>query len=414
MRHANASQRVAPPRNRTGRVATFGGRGCVALCSCAACTPRESAPLAILDFELRELTLNLVYFGPRKAGSGTNVRQLHRVQPAREKAELVHQGGDEHRERLWSFIYRPAELPRIPGFEIAVRVGSVPSEHDNPEHTDTFMQGVDGVCFVADARANRVADNLAALLELERILARQSLQLASIPLVFQVNQVDAPNARPTARVMEEINPFGMPVFEAVARQGKGVFETHEALLHATITRLKDNLGGRHSPITLTALSASRRDRDEHTLLAHIEGLPTSSSTPNARLNLAPIAEIYLRPPELRESRPVNVVRAHVVGEQLRVEAVVRREDGSSRKLALVIEPGAAGAAEPIEDYPTEPIGGPTAPGPHPPPTPSQPHHHHAHPHERDEANDLPGIAYGLAGLFGGGVSGLLLGYILYG
>lgn len=366
--------------------------------------------MAILDFEQRELTLSLIYFGPRKAGSGTNVRQLHRVQPAREKAELSHQGGDEQRERLWSFTYRPPEVPRIPGFEIAVRVGSVPSAHDEPDVTDAFMQGVDGICFVADARANRVADNLAALLELERLLARQSLQLASIPLVFQVNQADAPNARPTPRVMEELNPFGMPVFEATARQGKGVIETHEALLTATITRLKDNLGGRRTPLTLTALSASRRERDERVVLAHISSLPASAGTPPTRLSLAPAAEIFIRPPELRESRPVNLVRAEIDGERLRVEAIVRRDDGSSRKLALIIEPGAAGghaAPDSSDDtHPTEPIGGP-----------SPPQHagggnaqHHV---DRDEEADLPGLVYGVAGTFAGVISGLLLGYIFY-
>lgn len=352
--------------------------------------------MATLHFAERTIELRVAYVGPIEAGCGSNVRHLHRSQPARDKAELRRVGGKDRKERMWHFSYQPLDAPKIPGFELRVKVCSVPAGAEVDLDRDEMLTGVDGMVFVADARADRGATNVAALLDTERLLARQGLELGSIPMVFQVNQTDAPNARPRDRVVEELNPLGLPVHDAMARQGKGVLETHETLLAAVLTRLRDQLAGQHLDVTMTALTRATRDRVEDRLVAHALTLPQQGRQMPERLGLPATAEIPVRLPALRDSQPLHHVRTQVRDDRLRVTAVYRRKDGEVRKLAFLIEAG--------EDPPPPPPPRTASPPVAPPPVRMT---------VEELEGDLPRLAYGISGLLGGAIAGLLLGYIWF-
>lgn len=354
--------------------------------------------MATVDFTERTIELNVAYFGPTQAGSGTNVRHLHRVQPGREKAELRSSGGKDGKERVWWFAYTLTDAPRVPGFEMKVKVCSVPGGPDAGPGRDEMFAGLDGVVIVADARASRTEDNLAAVLDLEQSLIRHGIDLAALPVVFQVNQTDAQNARTPDRVVEDLNPWGFPVFEAMARQGKGVLETHEAILSAVITRVRDNLSAHHVIMPITELSRATRESAEHTVMRHASQLPPSSRSSSSGMAMPASAEILVRPPELRGSVPVQHVRTEVRGERLRVDTVVRRNDGTYRKLALLIEPG---GEEPVA------ARAPSTDTPAPAPPPRRVF-------SPDSPGDMPRLAYGISGVAAGLLSGFMLGYIWFG
>lgn len=295
--------------------------------------------MAYIDFAQRTITVNIVYFGAMRSGCATNVRQLHRVQPSRQKSELQRDAAEGKRERVWHFTYRSNEQPKIPGFETFVRCSSIPSGADLSIDRTSYVSGVDAVVFVADARANRVEDNHAALLDLEQVLASIGLNLSDIPILLQVNHTDAANARPTSRVLESVNPMGFPVYEAVARQGTGILATHDAVLAAAFTRLRDNLANEGACVTLTHLSRAQREHDEDAILAHVASLPAGIEAEASGRSTPPTAEIILRPRELRDGHPIHLVRSELRDQRLRLETVVRRDNGSDRKLAFVIETG---------------------------------------------------------------------------
>lgn len=350
--------------------------------------------MASIHFGQSEITVNLVYFGPMQSGCSTNVRQLHRAQPAREKAELRRVPGSSREERSWFFDYHPADQPRITGFDLKIRVTSIPSGPAVTLPRDAMIRGVDAVVYVADARAHRGEENLAALLDLEHLLARQGLDLGAIPVVLQVNHTDAPNARPMARVVDELNPYGFPVYEAVARQGTGVLETHAAILAATMSRLRDNVAGNETALTLTGRSRADREHDEDVILRHIAEIDREASRPSPR-NPTVTAEIHLRPPALKDCQPIQLVRSELRDGRIRIEAVVRRADEANRKLAFVIQAGG-------ETEPQAPPGASTGELISRVPFPSA-----------DRDDDLPGIWYGIAGLTAGITSGILLGFLLF-
>lgn len=351
--------------------------------------------MALVDFAKRTLTLNVLYFGPRQAGCGTNVRQLHRTHPARERVELRRLGSEDKKERIWHFVYRPDPAPVVPGFELKMRVASVPSGPDLGLDREPFLEGVDGVVFVADARANRAEDNLAALFDLEACLARQGIDLGGIPLVFQVNQTDAPNARPLARVMEELNPDGVPSFEALARQGKGVVDTHAALRNLMLARLADQLAPSDAPMRLTHVTPGVRGTAEDRVLEHAATLPQPAAAARD------VMEIVLRPSELQQLRPVQIVRCELRAGRLRLQTLMRREDGSVRRVTLLIEPG-VDSETPIPAHEAETV------------RPGAASTNTATPGRTGRERDLPGLTYGVIGAVGGLVSGYLLGYIVFG
>jgi hypothetical protein len=215
--------------------------------------------------------------------------------------------------------------------------------------------------------------------------------------VFQVNQLDAQSARPADRVVEELNPFGFPAFEAMARQGKGVQETHEAILAAVLGRLRDHLQGGALDLTVTAMTRAEREHVEDTIVDHAATLPQARRPAPGTLGVPTTAEIPLRLAELRGSRPLQHVRTEVKGDRLRIEGVFRRADGSHRKLALLIEPGSDEATAPVARRET------STPPPAPPSRPLV------------TVDEIPGelsrLTYGVAGLVGGVLIGVLAGYV---
>lgn len=358
--------------------------------------------MATVHFDEHVIELNVAYFGPLQAGCGSNVRHLHRTAPARERSELRRVGAKDRKERMWWFSYQPNDPPTVTGFEIRVRVVSVPSAAELELDRDAMLTGVDGIVLVCDARGSRTEANVAALQDLEQLLVRQGIELGSLPMIFQVNQADAQNARPFERVVEDLNPFGFPVFEATARTGRGVIETHDAIVAAITSRLRDNLHGAEASVTLTALTRAQLERAEDAIVSHAAALPQAARQMPAALGLPASAEIPVRLTELRGSSPIQHVRTEVRGARLRVTATFRREDGTHRKLAFLIEPGEPPGEAPGGRRTATELAASRVPT------------REAFVPSREVPGDLPGLGYGIAGVVGGLTAGVLLGYIWFG
>ena len=62
--------------------------------------------------------------------------------------------------------------------------------------------------------------------------------LEGIPWVMQYNKRDLPNVSPLDQMRKELNPTGVPEFEACATTGEGVFETLKAVAKGVLTNLQ--------------------------------------------------------------------------------------------------------------------------------------------------------------------------------
>lgn len=372
--------------------------------------------MALVDFGQRELTLTVVYFGPLGAGCGTNVRQLHRAQPARGHVELRRIGDSERKDRIWHFS-TTLEEELLAGWTVRLRVASVPGGPEVTLDRSAFLSSADGVIFVADARAGRVEDNLSALHDLEASLLAHGNDLRALPLTFQVNQTDAPNARPTARVLEDLDVHGAPHVEALARQGRGVVETFDRMRSLVVGRLQESLAEGPATLPLLAAPSAERAADEAKAVAHAAGVAPVRGTPPRH-----IEEALVECGALEGVRALQIVRSELRGGDIRLELLVRSSlpgvappaggntgpvarppgsvEGAARRTAIVLRAAQAAGTGPAQ-APTAPHQRQSWGRPAPPPPPTR---------ERD----LPSIVYGGLGILAGVVTGYLLGFVVYG
>jgi hypothetical protein len=101
-----------------------------------------------------------------------------------------------------------------------------------------ILRGVDGVVFVADSQFERMDANLEALENLRENLKEHGYDFMKIPYVLQLNKRDLPNALPVEQLKRELVRRSEPVFESVACQGIGVFDTLKEVARQVLVELK--------------------------------------------------------------------------------------------------------------------------------------------------------------------------------
>ena len=383
--------------------------------------------MATINFATREITAKVVYFGAKGAGCNTNVERLFVGLGAKSKGQLHKFGARDDEERSLFFEYKPTGDSPLDGFATRWRVYSLPGGVGLAAHREEVMRGADAVVFVADARPDRNTGNVDALLALEGLLGGLGLELAAMPLVIQVNHTDAPEARLVPDVTFDLNPYGFPVLAAVAKESKGVAETHAEITGAVVARVRDALAGNESAITLTAVHDASQELDADLIRRHVESIQERSAvTPqveevqtdeaqaaardHSQLPEGPAIEVPFQPREFVGSHPISVIAASVDGDRVWVDLVMERMGGGeSRRLTVVLanrptdtpavvrSPASPAVQQPIQsdrvfDYLPEPDVVRDVPD--------------------ESGTDLPGIWYGILGITGGVLIGLLLGYIL--
>ena len=89
-----------------------------------------------------------------------------------------------------------------------------------------ILKGVDGIVFVADSQASaRGGEHRVPCTTSTRTSTRTGTTSRSIPFVIQYNKRDLTDILPLEELRAQINPMGVPDFEGIAIEGKGVFET---------------------------------------------------------------------------------------------------------------------------------------------------------------------------------------------
>jgi signal recognition particle receptor subunit beta len=86
--------------------------------------------------------------------------------------------------------------------------------------------------------------NLETLLDLEKHLSQDCRTLEHFPWVLQYNKQDIPSALSIEEMNNKLNYFGVPAFEAVATEGKGVFATMKQAIKQVMAHVQKELSGR--------------------------------------------------------------------------------------------------------------------------------------------------------------------------
>lgn len=200
------------------------------------CQERGDKAMSFIDYRAREISCKLVYHGPGLGGKTTNLQYIYsRTAPElRTQMTSVMTGS----ERTLSFSLAPQSLGEIRGFKIRLHLHTVPGAVFHDASRVQILKGVDGVVFVADSQTEREEANVESLERLETNLALQGYAFDRVPLVFQYNKRDLPNAAPVEVLAGQLNASGRPAFEAVAMTGVGVFDTLKSVAELVLMDLR--------------------------------------------------------------------------------------------------------------------------------------------------------------------------------
>jgi signal recognition particle receptor subunit beta len=141
-------------------------------------------------------------------------------------------------DRTLFFDFLPLDLGSIRGFKTRFHLYTVPGQVFYEASRRLILRGVDGVILVADSQADRLDANLEALENLMENLKEQKDDFMEIPYVLQLNKRDLPSALPVETLKKELMRKNEPVFEAIAYEGVGVFETLKLCGRMVLSELK--------------------------------------------------------------------------------------------------------------------------------------------------------------------------------
>jgi len=192
--------------------------------------------MSFINHAAREINCKIVYYGPGLGGKTTNLQYIYNTTSPDKKGKMVSLTGETERTLFFDFL--PLNIGEIRGFQTRFHLYTVPGQHFYEASRKLVLKGVDGLVFVADSQVDRMEENLESMKSLDEHLRDQGYDLHHLPFVFQYNKRDIPNPIPLKVLREQLNPFGAPEFEAVAREGSGVFETLKAVSKAILKSLR--------------------------------------------------------------------------------------------------------------------------------------------------------------------------------
>ena len=183
--------------------------------------------MSMINYASREINCKLVYYGPGLGGKTTNLEYVYGKVNPETRGKLISLATEQERTLFFDFL--PVDLGAIRGFKTRFHLYTVPGQVYYNASRRLILKGVDGIVFVADSQAERMDANIAAMENLYENLADYGYDAQQLPIVLQWNKRDLPSAVPVDELRSQLNPGGLPEFEAIAVRGEGVFDTLRAV-----------------------------------------------------------------------------------------------------------------------------------------------------------------------------------------
>ena len=191
--------------------------------------------MPFINYASREINCKIVYYGPGLCGKTTNLQFIYAKTQPELKGKMISLATETERTLFFDFL--PLDLGRIRGFKTRFHLYTVPGQIFYDASRKLILKGLDGVVFVADSHRDRMEANVESLYNLRENLQHQGNDLARTPFVLQYNKRDLEDASSIEELARQLNPSGVPQFEASATRGEGVFETLKAVAREVLRNL---------------------------------------------------------------------------------------------------------------------------------------------------------------------------------
>ncbi len=192
--------------------------------------------MSFINFAAREINCKIVYYGPGLGGKTTNLQYIFDKTSEKQKGKMISLATETDRTLFFDFL--PLDLGTVRGFKTRFHLYTVPGQVFYDASRKLILRGVDGVVFVADSQEERMDANVEALDNLVENLKEHGYDFYKVPYVLQLNKRDLSNALPVEKLKTELMKRNEPVFEAIAFQGNGVFETLKEVARQVLVELK--------------------------------------------------------------------------------------------------------------------------------------------------------------------------------
>lgn len=189
-----------------------------------------------IDFQAREITVKLVYYGPALSGKTTNLQAIHRLVSEGLRGRLMTL--ETRDDRTLFFDLLPLSFSAGGGVQVRIKLFTVPGQVIHNATRRLVLQGADGIAFIADSQVRETKANQAAFLNMQENLVDNGMDPETVPLVVQFNKRDLPEIRTDSEIDTIAERGREPVYKAVATRGTGVLETFLGLMELTWSHLE--------------------------------------------------------------------------------------------------------------------------------------------------------------------------------
>lgn len=191
--------------------------------------------MSMINYASREINCKIVYYGTGLGGKTTNLEYIYsRVNPET-KGKMISLATETERTLFFDFL--PIDLGEVRGFKTRFHLYTVPGQVYYNASRRLILKGVDGIIFVADSQSARAEANIESMHNLYENLETYGYDLETIPFAIQYNKRDLDDILSPEEMRAQINPMGVPDFEAIAIDGSGVFETLKCVSKLVVEEL---------------------------------------------------------------------------------------------------------------------------------------------------------------------------------
>jgi small GTP-binding protein len=195
--------------------------------------------MAFVNYNNKEITAKIVYYGPALSGKTTCLRYIFNNDEIENKGKLITLDTDGDRTLFFDFL--PMEIGKLGNYSIKIQLYTVPGQVAYDTTRKLVLQGADGVVFVADSQVIMREQNNESFTNLKKNLKLNNLSSDKMPLIFQFNKRDLKEILPIAALNKDLNPDNKPFFPTVATTGENVLEGLHAVIKLVILHLKSQL-----------------------------------------------------------------------------------------------------------------------------------------------------------------------------
>jgi len=186
-----------------------------------------------------EINFKIVYYGPALSGKTTNLEHIYSNLPPESKGKMVSMKTRTDRTLFFDFL--PLKVEKVKGTTIKFLIYTVPGQVYYNATRKLVLNGVDAVVFVADSDPGKMDENRQSMSNLKKNLSENGISISDIPMVVQYNKRDSEDCLSTEVLEKELNETGADYFEAVAVEGKGVYETFESIARKVFRKVKTDI-----------------------------------------------------------------------------------------------------------------------------------------------------------------------------